>query len=71
MLETATIHQQLANREEKQDFFYMQPVPDKRHFGFLITKCDLCDSRNNLHMVRKCLRTRTLCPTPKKDWNLW
>lgn len=65
-LETATIHQQLANRVEEQDMFYMQPVPDKKHFGFLIAKSDFCDSRKNLHPVRKYLRTGTLHPTAKK-----
>lgn len=65
-LETATIHQQLANRVEEQDFFYTQTVPDRRHFAFLIVKSDLCDSRNNLHLVRNYLGIRNLHPTAKK-----
>lgn len=65
-LETTNIHQQLANRVEEQDFFYMQAISDKRCFAFLIAKSDLCDSRNNLHLVRNYLRTRTLHLTAKK-----
>lgn len=74
LLETGTIHQQLAYRVEKQGIFFtcnLFQTKGTLGFGFFITKCDICDSKNNLQMIRKCPRTRTLCPIPKKDWNLW